>query len=295
MTHISTCPICSGTTFTPFISCEDFTVSHKTFNIIQCSQCQLLITSPIPDQDNLGDYYLSDAYISHSAKATSLQDKIYRLARNFTLSWKVRIINKQSPKSGKSVLLDYGCGTGQFLQRCQADGWHIQGIEPSEHARNLSSALTHTSIAPSLDNTVSQTFNIITLWHVLEHIPDLNETLQSLRTALSDSGTMFIAVPNRNSWDAKHYKQYWAGYDVPRHIWHFSQSNMRSLLRKHNLRITKTLPMKLDAFYVSLLSEKYQRKSQATIFMHAIINGIRSNYLAHKQHEYSSLIYIVKK
>jgi 2-polyprenyl-3-methyl-5-hydroxy-6-metoxy-1,4-benzoquinol methylase len=211
------------------------------------------------------------------------------------LSWKLRIINKQSRKSGKSFLLDYGCGTGQFLQKCQADGWHIQGVEPSEHARSLSSRLTQTSIAPNLDNPAARTFEIITLWHVLEHIPDLNETLQSLRTALTDSGTMFIAVPNHNSWDAKHYKQYWAGYDVPRHIWHFTQSNMKSLLKRHDLRIINTLPMKLDAFYVSLLSEKYQRKPQATMFIKAIINGIRSNYFAHKQNEYSSLIYIVKK
>ncbi len=296
MRNISICPICYGNKFTPFLTCEDFTVTHETFTIIRCSQCAFLVTSPTPDLDHLGHYYKSDAYISHAANASTVEEKLYRLARSFTLSWKLRLISKRLPGSSPSTILDYGCGTGQFLRKCQTKGWKIQGIEPSEHARQQSAALTQTQIPAVLDLAKHSGFDVITLWHVLEHVVDLNETIQNLKLALTDAGTMFIAVPNPNCWDAAHYRHYWAGYDLPRHLWHFSQSNMATLMKNNGLRIIRTQPMKLDAFYISLLSEKYQKqRTSLEILIAALVNGFKSNHFATKQNDYSSLIYIVQK
>lgn len=295
MREVLVCPICEGKTFTPFLNCKDYTVSRETFQIIKCRQCQFGVTSPTPD--NIGDYYLSDSYISHSKKATTLIDKIYLLARSFTLKWKLKLISNYIPKSADLTLLDYGCGTGEFLKKCSSKGWNICGIEPSAKARKQSSEITQTTIAASLEDMSINNFNIITLWHVLEHIADLNKTIEKLKDKLSNSGTMFIAVPNHRSWDAKHYSEFWAGYDLPRHLWHFSQSNMEALLQKNSLKLICKIPMKLDAYYVSLLSEKYKHHGASTItgLLNAILNGLKSNLRARKNNEYSSLIYIVRK
>ena len=211
MREVLVCPICEGKTFQPFQNCKDYTVSQETFHIIECRQCQFGVTSPTPD--NISDYYLSDSYISHSKKATTLIDSIYLLARKFTLKWKLKLINNHTPKSGDLTLLDYGCGTGEFLKKCKSKGWTIYGIEPSAKARKQSSETAQTNIAASLEELTINNFNIITLWHVLEHIPDLNKTIEKLKDKLSSSGTMFIAVPNHRSWDAKYYSELEADKD----------------------------------------------------------------------------------
>lgn len=154
--------------------------------------------------------------------------------------------------------MDVGCGTGDFLSACQSDGWNVTGVEPSEQARKLASEKGVETVT-QLDQARGS-FQLITLWHVLEHVPHLNNTLNKLYSLLEPNGTLLLAVPNHTSLDAKKYEQYWAGYDVPRHLWHFDQQNMEQLLRKHNLSLQKTLPLTLDSFYVSLLSETYRGK-----------------------------------
>lgn len=294
MREVVVCPICDGQSFKPFLSCKDYTVSQETFHIMECLQCQFKVTSPTPA--NISDYYLSESYISHSNKATNLSDLVYLFARTFTMKWKANLILKHSNTSTDLSLLDYGCGTGEFLKKCQSNGWHIHGVEPSDKARQQAALKTQTAIAGSLEVMPFDNFNTITLWHVLEHIEDLNPTIQKLKDKLSDSGTMFIAVPNSGSWDAKHYKTYWAGYDVPRHLWHFSQFNMEALIFKNGLRLIRKVPMKLDAFYVSLLSEAYCKgKSTIVSTLRGAYSGLKSNINARTNNEYSSLIYIVGK
>ena len=295
MIKIDVCPICNGREFKPFLTCKDHTVSQETFQLHECVTCSFKITTPRPSE--LGPYYLSDAYISHSKKAKSILDRVYITARQFTLKWKVNLINSFKTTQKNPNLLDYGCGTGTFLESSKKSGWNIHGIEPSEIARTQAKATNGPNIHASLSELQLTTFDIITLWHVLEHVENLNETIESLKRLLSDSGTMFIAVPNHNSWDARRYSSTWAAFDVPRHLWHFSQLNMRQLMEKNNLRIIRTKPMKLDAYYVSLLSEKYThyKKGFLSRILTAIVNGIKSNGEAKKTSEYSSLIYIIQK
>ncbi len=294
MQKLTECPVCHTTNLAPFLSCNDYTVSHETFHLQRCLSCGFVMTNPRPGPDQLPAYYKSEAYISHSNKSTNLVDVIYKAARTFTLKWKIRLLEKYSLKPPTSIL-DFGCGTGDFLQLCAENGLAIEGIEPSPLARNEATHKTGREIKSSI-NEISTQSDALTLWHVLEHVTDLNETLEKLRDALTKNGTMFIAVPNLNSADAEHYGEHWAAYDVPRHLWHFSQNSMEKLLANHELKLTTTVPMRLDAYYVSMLSEKYRLgKNTIATMGRAISQGWKSNRRAQKTREYSSLIYIVRK
>jgi 2-polyprenyl-3-methyl-5-hydroxy-6-metoxy-1,4-benzoquinol methylase len=287
------CPICNTNDFSPWLSCEDYTSSHETFTLVKCASCSFVVTNPRPNETTLPNYYLSDQYISHSGKTNGIIGFLYLWARTYTLQWKLKLIQKLN---SRGTLLDYGCGTGQLLAVFKKKGWDIAGVEPSASARQQATKITGIKIANQLNEHAGQQFDIITLWHVLEHISDLRTKLAELKSLLKSDGTLLIAVPNLESSDAKHYKNYWAGYDVPRHLWHFSKSTITSLVQSEGLHVTHILPMKLDAFYVSLLSEKYKRpKSNSFIqLIRGIARGLNSNYRARKSGNYSSLIYIIQ-
>ena len=291
--QVTQCPICSSNSFNKFIVCEDYTASKEKFNLSSCSTCNFLITTPRPDAKNIGTYYKSQSYISHTGSGKGLINSIYLLVRRYTLNWKVNKI-KEYQSTGK--LLDYGCGTGEFLHKAHEHEFDITGVEPSDDARKKAESIIGKKIENHLDNLKGEKFNVITLWHVLEHVPDLKEKLSQLKELLEVNGTIFIAVPNHNSYDALHYKEYWAGYDVPRHLWHFSKENMKALLEEINLKVIEIKPMKLDSYYVSLLSEgyKYKAKNPLLKLMSGILNGMKSNIVAKKSMNYSSLIYIAK-
>jgi predicted SAM-dependent methyltransferase len=299
MIEIHRCPVCDGNTFIPFISSLDHSISREMFTLIKCADCELLITSPRPSNDQLDKYYTSPAYISHISTAKNIIDQIYLTVRRFTLKWKISLIEKHTPASQEKKLLDFGCGTGEFLKVAKFNGWLTTGMEPSLFARQHSDPAIRPHIQASMTDIIkdNKIFQVITLWHVLEHVEDLNTTLLELKKLLAQSGTIFIAVPNHTSWDAKHYKQNWAGFDVPRHFWHFNMKSMTRLLEKHALTVVKIIPMRLDAFYISLLSEKYQNNEHVSIvgMIKAFFNALNSNQRARKSMAYSSLIYVVKK
>lgn len=290
MITVNKCPVCSCADLQSFYSCEDYTVSHETFQIKLCTNCQLGITTPRPADDDLSRYYLSDEYISHSGNSSGLIGALYRSARKITLGWKHRLVESHADKSN---VLDYGCGTGEFLKHMQSHGWGIAGVEPSKVAREKAEALTQVKISETLYPD-QQKFTAITLWHVLEHVPDLNETLKKFNQLLDKNGTIFIAVPNYKSPDGEHYKNYWAGFDVPRHLWHFSSISMNHLLEANGFNMIATKPMMLDAYYISLLSEKYKGSVPIKQYAASVINGLRSNWRAKKNSNFSSLIYIAR-
>jgi 2-polyprenyl-3-methyl-5-hydroxy-6-metoxy-1,4-benzoquinol methylase len=293
MLEISECPICKGKSFLPKAECVDYTVSHETFHIKQCQKCQLAITSPRPENDQLGSYYNSQEYISHSGKSSGGIGTIYKVARSFALNWKKNLIHQF--KKGNSAL-DFGCGTGDFIHTLQTNGWNVQGIEPSETARRKASDLSGDIVKENLSELGDKKFDAITAWHVLEHVPDLTGTISQLKNLLVEGGVLFIAVPNYQSPDSLKYSNYWAGYDVPRHLWHFSKESMTQLLHSQGFKLLKVVPMKLDSYYISLLSEKYRNTNRPTLLnmFKAFTNGFISNLKARKNTNHSSLIYIAR-
>jgi 2-polyprenyl-3-methyl-5-hydroxy-6-metoxy-1,4-benzoquinol methylase len=292
MYSVESCPVCSSNSFSDFGKAKDYTVSHETFQLKRCTSCDFLITSPRPPGNLLGKYYLSDTYVSHTAKASTSFDKLYEKVRNHALKWKFTLVNKFSPQQHSSIL-DFGCGTGFFLKKMKENGFNIAGVEPSSIARVNAEKITSTKIYSGIDE-IEDNFDVITLWHVLEHVSNLNEVITQLKERLKKNGTLFIAVPNHKSVDAQTYGMTWAGYDVPRHLWHFEQKTMQQLLSKHQLKIIDTIPMKLDAFYVSMLSEKNLSHGQSIItFIKGFLNGLLSNLKA-KGKNYSSIIYIAR-
>lgn len=270
---------------------EDYSVSHESFAIVQCTSCGFLLTNPRPDAQSIGRYYESQDYISHSDTNQGLINQVYRVARSFTVRQKVALLGKQAPRRGR--LLDYGCGTGYFLAAAQQAGWQVAGLEPNATARQLAEQHTGQPIsAGDLAQFEAASFDAITLWHVLEHVHDLNGTLRQLTRLLKPDGVLIIAVPNADSPDAQYYREQWAAYDVPRHLYHFTAKTIDLLLQKHHLQLRRTLPMKLDAFYVSLLSEKYRAERNGGILA-ALRSGYKSNrQAAQNGGQYSSLIYV---
>jgi 2-polyprenyl-3-methyl-5-hydroxy-6-metoxy-1,4-benzoquinol methylase len=290
--RLEQCPLCQKNDFKNFLVVQDKLVSQESFVIVACENCGFKFTNPRPNEASIGTYYESEEYISHSNTNKGIISKAYKVVRSMTIRQKVDLVNRISEKGR---LLDYGCGTGHFLTACQKEGWTINGVEPSQNARNTASELTGVAIMPSLETSLlPYQFEVVTLWHVLEHIHSLQETFAQLVQLTRPQGKIIIAVPNADSLDAKEYKENWAAYDVPRHLYHFNQQTMKRLLKKHKLDLEETLPMKFDAYYVSMLSEKYrENKSNLVRFM---LNGYKSNrYASQHKNDYSSLIYVARK
>lgn len=272
-----------------FLSIKDHSVSKQIFELIYDNNLDMLITNPKPDDGKLSQYYESEDYISHTDGKRSLFEKGYHFVKNIALKNKLDLINSTHPNKG--TILDIGAGTGDFLIRAKQNGWQITGIEPSEKAKNIA-INKGIAFANNTNDLFDQSFDVITMWHVLEHVSDLENQIKTLKRLLKKDGTIIIAVPNFKSYDAKHYGEFWAAYDVPRHLWHFSKKAIQLLFQKEGLELQKVLPMKFDSFYVSLLSEKY-KTGKMNIFK-AFWIGLKSNWLAKENLEYSSHIYLLK-
>lgn len=275
-----------------FLTVKDHSVSGEKFELLYNEDFGMLETFPQPLPERILDYYNSEDYISHTDSKRNLFEKAYHVVKSISLKRKHRIISSFS-KNGNN-LLDFGCGTGDFLKVAQKAGWNVKGIEPNEKARELANLKIENSVysTDQLLKFQKCTFDVITLWHVLEHLHNLDDHIKKFKSLLTAEGVLIIAVPNYKSYDASYYKEFWAAYDVPRHLWHFSKNSISKLFAKHQMKVDKTLPMVFDAFYVSLLSEKY--KSGFMNPIKAFWIGILSNLKAKRSGEYSSLIYIIK-
>ncbi|WP_258774370.1 bifunctional 2-polyprenyl-6-hydroxyphenol methylase/3-demethylubiquinol 3-O-methyltransferase UbiG [Winogradskyella sp. KYW1333] len=276
-----------------YLKVKDHSVSGEEFQLIFNEDTEILETFPAPNEDQLSKYYKSEDYISHTDSKRNLFERVYHIIRSRALKKKLRLINSFGNESKQ--LLDVGCGTGDFLKIALTDGWTVTGIEPNEQARKIANVKTNQNVfeIDHLDNLKEHTFDVITLWHVLEHLPKLDTHIQLFRKLLKPNGLLIIAVPNYKSYDAAHYKEFWAAYDVPRHLWHFSRKSINKLFQKENFTLIKTIPLIFDAYYVSLLSEKY--KTGYMNPLKAFWVGLKSNYRARHNNDYSSLIYVLKQ
>ncbi|MBF7092781.1 class I SAM-dependent methyltransferase [Flavobacterium sp. ALJ2] len=272
-----------------FLTVKDHSVSKEIFELHYDATLDMLITSPQPNQNDLGKYYESEDYISHTDNKRSLFEKAYHIVKNIALKNKLNLINSENPQKGR--ILDIGAGTGDFLFTAKDNGWDTVGVEPSDRAKSIA-IKKGISFVEKISELENNSFDVITMWHVLEHVPNLELQIQELKRLLKPTGTLIVAVPNFKSFDANHYKTFWAAYDVPIHFWHFSKKAIQLLFEKVDMSLEKILPMKFDSFYVSLLSEKY--KTGKMNYLTAFFIGLKSNWKAMRTLEYSSHIYVLK-
>ncbi|WP_395043380.1 class I SAM-dependent methyltransferase [Flavobacterium sp.] len=271
-----------------FLNVKDYSVSQETFELLHDADLDMLITNPQPSLEKLPSYYESVNYISHTDGNKSMFEKMYQFVKSIALKNKLKLINSQSTKGR---ILDIGAGVGDFLAVAKNDGWETFGTEPSDKAKAIA-IKKGVSFVNNLSQLENNSFDVITMWHVLEHVPDLENQISELKRLLKPTGTILIAVPNFNSFDANYYGKFWAAFDIPIHLWHFSKTAIKKLFAVQSLELVKVLPMKFDSFYVSLLSEKY--KTGKMNYIKAFYIGLKSNWYGNKNSEYSSHIYVIK-
>jgi 2-polyprenyl-3-methyl-5-hydroxy-6-metoxy-1,4-benzoquinol methylase len=294
--RLKKCPLCKSGHFLNFKEVPDFAVSKEKFYLCQCVDCKLIFTNPRPTKKSISQYYQSENYISHQDKANNLTNLLYKIVRKITIKQKLKWLKEFNKE--KSNLLDIGCGTGYFLKEAKDNDWKVTGIEPNPTARKIAKKkkIKVYSDLKKIDTT--NKFQAITLFHVLEHIHSLRKTGKKLVELLEDEGTLYIAVPNYNSKDSMLYGEKWAGWDVPRHLYHFTQETMQIFADKMGMEIKGKKPMLFDSYYVSLLSEKYKNPQSSSIkhLITGFINGFISNKSAKNNHSnYSSILFILKK
>ncbi len=272
----------------PYLKTLDHSVSKEAFDLYWDEDLDMLCTRPQPQ--DLAPYYDSGDYISHTDAKNSLFERIYQAVKRINLNSKLQYIDNQNDKI--KTLLDIGAGTGDFLLKAKSKGFQVQGMEPNAKARELA-LQKGVALAADWNQIPADSYRYITLWHVLEHLPDLETEIQRIVSHLEPDGTLIVAVPNFKSFDAQYYGSHWAGYDVPRHLWHFSRTSIAKLFGAHGMEIHSIKPMWFDAFYVSLLSEKYRGSSWSWI--RGFWVGLRSNLKAMHSGEHSSLIYVLKR
>lgn len=290
---INACPVCASANTSHQLTAEDYTVSHTTFEIWQCNNCTLRFTQGVPDAASVGDYYQSDNYISHTDTAEGIVNKLYHFVRKTTLKRKLHLV-RQTTGVQKGSVLDIGAGTGAFAQTMLQAGWAITGLEPDAGTRERAQTLHGLQLqdTAALFQLPLQSFDAITMWHVLEHVHELHAYIEQIKLLLKEKGRALIAVPNYTSHDAGVYGRYWAAYDVPRHLYHFSPASVKNLLAQHGLQLLAIKPMWYDSFYISMLSQQY--KTGKPNMPAAVWNGFVSNLNAlFNRERCSSVIYVI--
>jgi 2-polyprenyl-3-methyl-5-hydroxy-6-metoxy-1,4-benzoquinol methylase len=287
---VENCPVCHSENYSNWRSGADHNVSQDIFNIVECVSCGFRYTNPIPLEKTIGDYYKSENYISHSSTKKGIINKAYHIIRKRAIKQKELLASQKS--TGKN-LLDIGCGTGDFLGFCKSKNWNVLGLEPDADARKL--ALENNNIETEdlsyLSSIEDNSKDVITMWHVLEHVYNLNDDITEYKRILKPGGHLIVAVPNCGSHDAEHYKENWAALDLPIHLYHFQPKNIKELFHKHGMELKEVLPMKFDSYYISMVSEKYKGGNIISGFWRGFISNIKAK---RTKNTYSSQIYVIR-
>jgi len=295
MVHHSSCPNCKSASIKTRYQLSDHFVSGEQFNILRCDDCEFIFTQDHPDENKLGKYYQSEEYISHSNTSTGMINRIYHSVRDLMLQRKYRMVVRGTQKN-KGTLIDIGCGTGYFPAYMKKKDWEVKGLEINEKAREFAFDTFGLEISEPafIEKLDDKSFDCVTMWHVLEHFHNPSYYLNEAHRILSDDGVIIIALPNNNSFDAVYYKEYWAAWDVPRHLWHFKPLVINSYIKKYGLQLRRIHRLPFDSFYVSILSEKYKNAGLATL--KGLIIGFFSWFISvFNKRRCSSLVYIIDK
>lgn len=286
------CPWCGSDKAQINLWLKDDFLSKEDFHICECLNCGLLYTMPRPNKEKIGEYYKSEEYYSHQENKKGFIPKLYEKVKKVNLKHKYELATK-GLTTGK--LLDIGCGVGDFLHSAEAHGWQCIGVEPSEEAKAIASQRTTANILSSIEqeSLPDESFDVITMWHVLEHVDDLRWQVAQLQRLIKPNGRIVIALPNYKSYDGQYYKEHWAAYDVPRHLNHFNRTTIAKILKTNDLKLVTTDKLKWDAYYISYMSEQY--KIHKLPLVRGVYRGWLSNMKARRSGEWSSVVYIFEK
>ncbi|MBR6177640.1 MAG: class I SAM-dependent methyltransferase [Bacteroidales bacterium] len=286
------CPYCQSDSSDLHLKLKDYFLTQEDFEIYRCPHCGLLFTWPRPNDSELGKYYKSDDYLSHNESKKGIIPFIYNRVKRVNIKNKFNIATTAA--KGKRML-DFGCGVGDFIFYAKQKGYEVVATDVSDNARNAAAKKLGTPL-PSPQQVFEMpdnSFDIITMWHVLEHIGDLKTQIFHLDRLLAQDGRLVIALPDYLSYDAQHYQEMWAAYDVPRHLNHFDKNSLQNLFSTTQLKLVDTKPLKWDSYYISMMSEKYRGASLS--FVRGLVQGFKSNRAARKSGEYSSMVYIFER
>lgn len=293
MIHHSECPLCSSSSTSLKFNLRDHFVTGETFPLYTCNNCGFLFTQDHPDENAISGYYESEAYISHSNTSEGLINRLYKIVRKLMLERKTRLVKSVTGLNTGNIL-DVGSGTGHFLKSMKDAGWETMGIEINPSAREFSTSVFNIQVYNSVDELPGNIkFDCISLWHVLEHFQDPEEYILKLKRHLNPGGFFITALPNSDSYDSHYYKENWAAYDIPRHLWHFNSDTFTIFAKKASLELSGISYLPFDVFYISMLSEKYSDKSFSNIrgLIMGMLFALGSLF---KPLKASSLIYILK-
>lgn len=273
---------------TKVIKLIDHFKSKEEFKLVWNNEFAWYETNPKPEITQISDYYDSNNYISHQKRNHTLKGKVYAVIRDYMLNNKLNWIKKEIGNRGD--ILDIGCGVGEFLKKAKKNQFEVSGIETNKKARKI--ALEEDiPVFKKIEEIGERKFDLISLWHVLEHLNDPDKVLQQIKEHLKPNGRVFIAVPNFKSYDAEYYKEYWAAYDVPRHLYHFSRKSIALLAERNGFEVKRTYPLKFDSYYVAMLSEEYKKEKS---IINWLLQGWKSNNEARRTGEWSSITYVLK-
>lgn len=267
----------------------DYLVSGESFDIYWDSKKKRAWTD-VEYLNSLDTYYKSADYISHHSRPHSFTQRLYVWARTLMLNYKYLILKNNI--NFKSSLLDIGCGTGSFLTFMKKKGFKVYGVENNSKARSfcLENNLETLATEASLPN---DNFDLVTLWHVLEHLPNSEKSIATYRELLKKDGLLLIAVPNFQSHDRIHYQKDWAALDVPRHLWHFTPKGLTTMVEEIGFDLIQKKALGLDVFYICYLSEKHKDKSLP--LLRGIFKGSFFLVKALFTKKHSSLVFVFKK
>ncbi len=291
---MNACLVCKNTTFDTLVESKDYCVSNEDFNVAKCTKCGFAFTVNAPDASHIGKYYEHADYVSHTDTKEGLFFNIYHKVRAFMLGQKMSYIDKHV---SLNKMLDIGAGTGYFVNHVQTHGVEVTGFEPDADARKQAKQNFAIELKASLEEILenNEEFDAISMWHVLEHVHELEKYFGHFQKLLKTRGVLAIAVPNYTSYDGQFYKKFWAAYDLPKHLWHFSPRSIKELAEANNFEHIKSYAMPFDPFYIALLSEGHKQSGflgklrAACVGLVSFLKGLMNSEKA------SSVVYIFKK
>ena len=230
------CPLCGTTDATELLETGVRSITGETYRVVQCSECDLRYTRPLPVPDELEAVYGQDYIIYHSVATTARRPWRLNVDALTSLYMQTLFWDRRRALLGRRPgrLLDVGCGTGDFLLTLKQRGWNVCGTEFSDAACAMARARGIPVEQAELASVgfPDRYFDVVTLWHVLEHLEDPFATLAEVRRILRDDGLLIVEVPNSACLAFRLCKKDWFMLEVPQHVQHFTPHTLRSLLQR---------------------------------------------------------------